>query len=445
MPLPSSAWAPSPYSLWARARRYAVERNAFARLLFSRARGRAFGGRVLFDHLEKTAGQAINAWLRGELGGGCVTPNMGAEHRAAIAQFGGLYSVIFGHIRFSHGESLDPRYDYVTLLREPIDRAASWTYFLANTAQVEGASATKLALGAQRFLQTDGREANAQFLESLRNPYVEHFSRINPGFRYSDAQALLAAQEALDQYRVVGFYEDLPRFTSAVAALLEIAAPVRLLKINPTNERPNVDALPSGVRTRIAQMTALDRSLYDWARGHPRILASTTRSVAAMIRGAAYWVRYAGPPARNASNPSATVRLQRPAPEPAPVERFAPRGDIAIALDVDLFEPVRDLVVAVQVLDASARLAFGVDSRQLACSFRELGTGKWRLTVTLEADLAEGPYTFGIALQDHAADGVMRTLAWHDRIGRFEIASTPSDRFSGYRELAAKIELARAA
>ena len=88
-----------------------------------------FGGRVVFDHLPKTAGQAVNAWLRAELGESCVTTNLIGEHRALIHQYGGDYSVISGHVHFSR-EGLDPRYQYITCLREPIDRAVSWLFFV---------------------------------------------------------------------------------------------------------------------------------------------------------------------------------------------------------------------------------------------------------------------------------------------------------------------------
>jgi len=45
---------------------------------------RPFNGRVIFDHLPKTGGQAVNAWLTNMLGTGTVTTNLIGEHRARV-------------------------------------------------------------------------------------------------------------------------------------------------------------------------------------------------------------------------------------------------------------------------------------------------------------------------------------------------------------------------
>lgn len=47
----------------------------------------AFAGRVIFDHLPKTAGAAVNAWLRNVLGDGCVTDNLVGYNYDLIQQY----------------------------------------------------------------------------------------------------------------------------------------------------------------------------------------------------------------------------------------------------------------------------------------------------------------------------------------------------------------------
>jgi len=64
---------------------------------------RPFNGRVIFDHLPKTGGQAVNAWLTNTLGTGTVTTNLIGEHRALIRRYGGAYAVISGHLSFQQG------------------------------------------------------------------------------------------------------------------------------------------------------------------------------------------------------------------------------------------------------------------------------------------------------------------------------------------------------
>ncbi len=69
----------------------------------------AFPGRIIFDHLAKTAGQAVNAWLQQELGTGSVTDNLIGSQRELIQGYGGNYSIIGGHFSFD-GSGFDPRY-----------------------------------------------------------------------------------------------------------------------------------------------------------------------------------------------------------------------------------------------------------------------------------------------------------------------------------------------
>ena len=59
-----------------------------------------FDGRIIFDHLPKAAGTAVNAWLVKVLGSGCVTPNLIGKHQDLICRYGGEYSVISGHVNF---------------------------------------------------------------------------------------------------------------------------------------------------------------------------------------------------------------------------------------------------------------------------------------------------------------------------------------------------------
>ncbi|PTQ90241.1 hypothetical protein C8R30_1379 [Nitrosomonas nitrosa] len=90
-----------------------------------------FSGRAIFDHLPKTAGQAINRRLTKELGSGSgsVTPNLISRHQELIRIFGGRYSVISGHLNFQN-DGLDPRYNYIIILQEPLDRAISWFFYV---------------------------------------------------------------------------------------------------------------------------------------------------------------------------------------------------------------------------------------------------------------------------------------------------------------------------
>jgi hypothetical protein len=130
--------------------------------------------RVIFDHLQKTGGMAINQWLTTALGDGCVSPNIGAiDHRSLIAKFGGTYSVLTAHVNFGR-QGMDPRYQYVTLLREPIDRVVSWLYFIVNNNTSERFG--EFWHVAKRFIESGGDDGD-DLLHG--NFYVKHFASID--------------------------------------------------------------------------------------------------------------------------------------------------------------------------------------------------------------------------------------------------------------------------
>lgn len=417
-------------------------RSPLARRLLSRAGGRAYPGRIVFDHLEKTAGQAINAWLRAELGAGCVTPNMGSDHRTAICQYGGAVSVISGHITYVQGDTLDPRYDYLTVLREPLDRAVSWTYFLATEVVASDAMVAALVTGARQFIASGGREATPEFLQSVRNPYVEHFSKLAPEAPRSDSEKLAAARHALAQYRIVGFYEALPRFVAATAALVGISVPHQFAQVNKTRDRPAVSQLDTALRARLAELTALDRAFYAGARGDPAIERTTRRSWLDVVQGAAYWVKYAGVPAVPASaHPSISVSLVAPLD---PV-RLVLGQELVLGLQLRAQQAAGDIVIGVRIVDAFARLAFAADSRQLRCAFRDLGAGTWQATITVIADLPDGSYRAGYWISGAFAGAEPVTLARHDEALRFDLVSPASGAHSGYCRLEARMNLEPAA
>ena len=80
-----------------------------------------YAGRLVFDHFPKTAGQAINGWLRDVLGERTVMKSTIAVH-SELLEKSAEYPIVSGHIFFKEGEGLDPRFQYATLLF-----ASRWT------------------------------------------------------------------------------------------------------------------------------------------------------------------------------------------------------------------------------------------------------------------------------------------------------------------------------
>ena len=220
---------------------------------------KAYPGRLIFDHLPKTAGQAINAWLMSELGTGCVTPNLIGDHSELIRQYGGSYSVISAHIQFDDGEGPDPRYQYITLFREPVDRVASWLFFVINNH--DDSQLPALRQQVNRFL--DNNENTPSLAHHVSNAYVEHFCRIEGSGTESDEIKIRNALSAIKKYDVVGLYDDIPLFLSEVSSLIGLPTPKKLPSVNVTKNRLLVDELSPALRERIIAINQLDIRLFE--------------------------------------------------------------------------------------------------------------------------------------------------------------------------------------
>jgi len=228
-----------------------------------RAESQVFSGRIVFDHLPKTAGQAVNAWLFKALGSGSVTSNLIGRHRELIRNYGGEYPVISAHVEFE-GNGFDPRYQYLTCVREPLDRALSWIYFVLKNH--DAVLLPGLWDQVSRFVELDGSvpdmEAFDLLVPYINNPYVSHFSKITGHTFRTDAERIDVAIENIRQYDVWGLYERLPDFLAAVASIVGVPAPTHLRQVNVTRSRPKADAISSGLREKLGKYNQLDLEFY---------------------------------------------------------------------------------------------------------------------------------------------------------------------------------------
>ena len=387
------------------------------------SRQRAFPGRVVFDHLPKTGGSAVTAWLDGALGSGCVSPHLDGEHAPLIRQFGGQYSVLCGHVSFCKAEGLDPRYQYVTLFRDPLDRLVSWLYFVATNHEDD--ELMGLVPLARRFLDSDGADLPERLRPHVSNNYVEHFCRVLGDGREGEQQRLANAIAAIASYDVVGLHDAMPRFLADVAGLLGMPAPAAIARTNETRARPAVERLPAGLRARLLELNQLDTALYD-------AVCAMQRPVAAAAPAAASWPPFARPPARCVRDDA----LQLAPPTLREGADVVYGSALNFDLDITLARAVPRLLVGIHVFDGEQRLAYGINSGMLGQLCDGLAAGSHHLSFTLAATLPTGKYTAGFAFVELLADGE-RELAWHDALCSFEVHPQPSRQAIGYADLAA--------
>lgn len=394
----------------------------------------AFPGRVIFDHLPKTAGQAVNAWLMQVLGPGCVTPNLNGDHRDLIRRHGGLYSVISGHVHFQNAGRLDPRYQYMTCFREPVDRAISWIFYVLNDAGI-ARDTIPLKNGARQFLSTEGCESSTEFFESITNPYTEHFCRIFGDGSECDDLKIANALAAVQQYDVIGVYETMPQFLADVADLIGIPAPRELARVNVTSERRTVDEISPALRERIIALNQLDLRLYTEVVAW-KASAAKEESTRPSPLTVPKWTRYEPVLGRVVTTPDITISAA------TLCDGYDIRHGQLMTFDVDflLAREVMDVEMGIHLFDSDRRCAFGINSALLGQTRQSLPAGPYRVSHNLVADLPAGKYTAGFAFVERLPNGP-RELAWHDVMCEFQVYHQVNQVFSGHSYLPTEISL----
>lgn len=398
---------------------------------------KAFPGRVIFDHLPKTAGQAINAWLVDVLGSGCVTPNLIGHHGDLIRQYGGKYSVISAHVAFHASEGLDPRYQYMTFFREPTDRVISWLYFLVNNHDDDQLPEVRPA--AQKFIECDGQGVvDTNIFGSISNAYVEHFCRINGTGLESDDEKIANALAVIKQYDVVGVYHDMPRFLADVAALIGVPRPQEIARVNVTTKRPQVDRISDALRERIIGLNQLDLRLYAevvaWRESVVKSELPQTDSIKI-----SKWKKYEAP-TRNYNRIVTTPDIAISTVMLREGSNICHGQLMTFDVDFSLNREVQDLEMGIHIFDSDRQWAFGVNSSLLGQSHRSLSSGLYRVSHHLIADLPAGKYTAGFAFAECQPEGNIE-LAWYDVMCEFEVSYKTDKSFAGYSYLPAEISL----
>lgn len=378
-----------------------------------------FAGRVIFDHLEKTAGQALNAWLRAELGASAVTEPLIGTHRELIKLWGGEYSMIFGHVQFD-GTGPDPRYSYVTMLRDPVERALSQMFFVLNNHAPDSIPEWR---AYEKFLNSEGDIVEPAVLYKMANYYVDHFASVESRLHRPAIAKLADAQTALDRYAVWGFFDRMPDFLGDLSRFLGVAAPKSLAPVNVTVKKPRSAQISPKLRARLEELNTLDLTFYRVAQD--RYAANRAKFPSLTRAGHPGWEPYLFQGAGAAQGPDLKL-IDVSTDRPSGV--LMSGGEVNFRLQIDLARPVQEMIAGIHIHHEEGWLAFGTNSAMLEQPLRGMEAGRHSLEFRVTANLPEGRYRVGFAFLEPSAEG-MRTLAWCDRVLAFQtrlVRDTPS-------------------
>ncbi|QKV54843.1 sulfotransferase family 2 domain-containing protein [Comamonas antarctica] len=394
-------------------------------------RKKAYSGRLIFDHLPKTAGQAINAWLISELGTGCVTPNLIGEHSDLIRNYGGAYSVISAHVHFQYGETLDPRYQYITLFRDPIDRIVSWLYFVVNNHT--DAQLPFLRKACLEFINNGDISLNPR----ISNGYVEHFSRIGGISDESDEKKIEHAFSVIKQYDVVGLYDNIPGFLSDTATLIGVSAPEKLKGVNITKQRPQMNELSSDMRERIVALNRLDIRLFEMVvawKNSPDVEEPPQNESLIKYQLTKHERKHY----RNTS----TVDLRISSATVREGGEFTPGQLMTFDIDISLNREMTNFEIGIHIFDSVGNKAFETTSTALGHSYPLMGAGYYRISHYVIADLPIGKYTAGLSFSERLPQG-LKDVFWQDVLYGFDVVHPKDNMFSGHSYLPAALSVAK--
>ena len=395
----------------------------------------AFPGRVIFDHLPKTAGTAVTAWLTRELGSGCITPQLDGHHGDQIRRFGGIYSIICAHMNYLDGERLDPRYSYITCLREPVDRAISWLYYAIN--DFEPVQNATLRASVTSLIESDGQQLADDLIPSISNLYVNHFSPIaGTAGVTSNRFSVQHCVNVLSQYDVVGFQDDIPAFVHEVSEFLGLKGTSSVENDRVNLSKPKTVEVSMGLRNRLIELNQLDLRLYEeLKRLHG--CGGVQRSPRFSPWNQLPWARYERVDLNGVvSTPDLIVARA--------VLKEGPNimhGQL-MSIEVDLFltRDVRELGMVIRILDSEKRLAFGTNNALLGLMHDNVNRGAYRVLFHLVADLPAGPYNANLVFSERV-QYEFRELVLHGASFEFYVHQQADQNFAGYAYLPAEITL----
>lgn len=388
-----------------------------------------YPGRVIFDHIPKTAGTSLHVWLSEALGNRCVTEKLLCDHNELIERYGGAYSVLCAHMSFE-GAGLDPRYSYFTCLRDPIDRAVSWLYFVQNNHDEH--DFPELHQAVSRLIASDGADLDPILLGHLENVYVKHFSGISPPAS-SPHDMVERALEGIASYEIVGFFESMSDFVRDVAELFELP-PGNISHVGPTRARPKIVSMPTGLRARIESLNNLDIEFYSKVRSVRQ--RKTTKNKIAKSVVVSPWRAWEQELLITSYAIDGFVLLSSGCEPPRAIagQVLQFTTTFSIAWDVD------ELELGIQILDEQGRCSFGTSTTLQSRFYRNICKGTYKEIFYVVANLPAGNYTagFGFSSRDEATS---TTIAGYMHAAAFQIDVLHNPPGNGYSDLAVMHDL----
>lgn len=223
--------------------------------------------RVVFIHIQKTAGTSIVAGLKHQAGI-CLPSHGDFESSPSLLREENRF--VLGHFGFNKTlEIPDPKFCF-TFLRDPIDRIISlYHYWREDVRNKYHIFQTAKDVDLETFLQSN----NPQVRQHIDNVQTWTFigdcwGEVRRQHEHLSRDELLdIAKKNLDTLDFIGFQENYRLDSELLFGMLGFDTPVGNIAVNKTAGRPRREDLPESTLRLLAPLVELDNELYQYALG----------------------------------------------------------------------------------------------------------------------------------------------------------------------------------
>lgn len=357
--------------------------------------------KLFFDHIPKTAGTSLQRFFSDAFGAENVTETVqGLKLGQALAQYRHK-KVLMGHFTFFKGDVLPPEYFMATVLRNPIDRALSQYYFMANDVpvyQLRLVDEPIKRLPIEEVLADSYQPARALFC-NVQATHLASWLSVSP-LSLSEQELYETAVRALGLYDLVGRTEELGRFASSILSLFAIEREIGLGRVNATSARKKTGAIPDSAIKFLQERNQVDLEIWKSvaagkkAKSIRRAAVERSDACADSIDGQR--TDDAGESHRDGAIEFIGAKLERPTPSLPEILSGEPvQLRVAFRCNAD----TDSVTIGYSIECDSGLLAFGVNSRLLGysmdCKAGEDYSISFRFTMEL------GPGNYWINLTSH--------------------------------------------
>ncbi|WP_460096901.1 sulfotransferase family 2 domain-containing protein [Pseudomonas sp. S3_C01] len=235
---------------------------------------------LYYLHIPKTAGTSLTSFLDAQFDCSRICP---AQLLPELFKLDGdsisKYDFFRGHLWFGLNSYVGRDLNYITMLRDPVQRTISWYSHVKRDVnayrhdRVVKENWSLFDFVADKETQWDMVNAQTIFLaadldfEKLSKDPVGYGQAVIKSYaaRNKDRELLDLAKSRLERFMFFGITERMNHSLHLLSHVLDVYPQFSREKLNVSENRPMDDEISSDTIHAIREITSLDQELYDWA------------------------------------------------------------------------------------------------------------------------------------------------------------------------------------